>query len=131
MNMSHRTSALEVQPAVRRYVPGGPMAHMIWMSTRLMVAQSLVSYQFQWPSHWRSSSTGGWAPYVSLAGMLTSSTNTTWRHGSRYRLRGTHPSGTHPSGTHPNAGSVPLECKRRAESTVQRIFKEIQLQKLK
>lgn len=55
------------------------MAHMTWMSTRLIMEQSFMSYQFQWSSHWRSSSTGGWAPYTSLAGMFTSSTNTTWK----------------------------------------------------
>lgn len=59
-------------------LPGGPMAHISWMSTRLIIEQSFVSYQFQWSNHWRRSSTGGWAPYVSLAGMFTSSTNTTY-----------------------------------------------------
>eukprot|EP00967_Tisochrysis_lutea_P005320 scaffold6363_cov25-Tisochrysis_lutea.AAC.6 len=37
---------------------------------------SFRSYQPSWSIHWRSSSMGGCAPYVSSAGMLRSSTNT-------------------------------------------------------
>ena len=59
-------------------IPGGPIAHIIWMSTSLIIEQSFRSYQFQWSNHCLSNSMGGWAPYTSRAGILTSSTKTTW-----------------------------------------------------
>ncbi|KAG7256268.1 hypothetical protein CRUP_029318, partial [Coryphaenoides rupestris] len=45
--------------------PGGPMAHAKLMSTSCLKPR--------WSIHWRSSSMGGWAPYVSNMGMFRSS----------------------------------------------------------
>ena len=57
--------------------PGGPMAQMNWMSIKLTFDVSFLSYQFPWSKYWRSNSIGGWAPYFSRAGILTSSTKMT------------------------------------------------------
>ena len=54
--------------------PGGPMLAMNWTSTMFRIVLSDRSYQPSWSIHCRSSSIGGWAPYVSSAGMFRSST---------------------------------------------------------
>jgi len=53
--------------------PGGPMAATRVTSTMNLYLSVLRSYQPPWSTHWRISSTGGCAPYVSRAGMLKSS----------------------------------------------------------
>jgi len=53
--------------------PGGPIAAINCVSTRNILLVSFKSYQCRWSKNWRSSSIGGWAPYISLAGMFMSS----------------------------------------------------------
>ncbi len=64
--------------------PGGPMAATSCTSVSCLKALSRP-YQPPWSTAWRSSSMGGCAPYVSLAGMLRSSTNSTPLRRCRYR----------------------------------------------
>lgn len=53
--------------------PGGPIADRNSMSTIFNLEVSFLSYQWWWSIHCLSSSIGGWAPYISLAGMFRSS----------------------------------------------------------
>ena len=53
--------------------PGGPIAARNWTSCSTILVVSFRSYQWPWSKNCRRSSMGGWAPYISRAGMFMSS----------------------------------------------------------